>query len=128
MTLPRARSVLSRLRASTRLATLVLMVFALKIGIAAACVGHDLRDAGLIPADSHNELVTDVPAHNAGDETSSTVSGHAEACHHGGTHQATDLARIELAVLLMTRDDLDAPLAEPSFWPVPTSLLRPPIA
>ena len=36
-----ASSVLARLRASTRLAAFVLLVFALKIGTVAACANHD---------------------------------------------------------------------------------------
>jgi hypothetical protein len=47
------RTLLARLRTSARLAMLVLLVFALKIGTAAACAKHDFSDLGLGSDSSH---------------------------------------------------------------------------
>jgi hypothetical protein len=43
----RSHTLLSRLRTSARLAVFVLLVFALKLGTATACVEHDFSTAGI---------------------------------------------------------------------------------
>ena len=50
------RPLLARLRSSARLAVLVLLVFAVKIGAAAACAKHDFIDLG-IGADSSQAVM-----------------------------------------------------------------------
>ena len=53
---PDSTLLFARLRASTRLAMLVLLVFALKVSTAAACVKHDFA------ADEHPPCLCCVPA------------------------------------------------------------------
>ena len=53
---PDSTLLLARLRASTRLAMLVLLVFALKVSTAAACVKHDFADLGLGTGNTHQAV------------------------------------------------------------------------
>ena len=51
------RPLLARLRTSARLAVLVLLVFAIKIGAATACAKHDFADMGLGSDSDHAAFV-----------------------------------------------------------------------
>jgi len=82
-------SLLARLRASTRLAVLVLLIFALKVGAAAACAKHDFVDLGLGKGDPH--AVVKVADSTTGDDLSKTQLGHMGACSHCSCHHASAL-------------------------------------
>lgn len=82
-----SRSVLARLRSSARLAVLVLLVFALRIGSASACAQHDFADLGFA-GDPHGVIVkapTDL------DSGSKTTLSHAASCAHCGCHHPATL-------------------------------------
>lgn len=92
MVTPRAAaSALSRIRASTRLAVLLLLIFGLKLGTAAACVGHDFADLGLGTIGEHASAWKASPADSDGDP-SPTTTEHASNCTHGSCHQVADVA------------------------------------
>jgi hypothetical protein len=77
-----ARSVLDRLRASPRLAAFLLLVFALKLGTAAACVKHDFGqiDAGVA---GHPSVAATGPAtSNPGPLPGDVGTGTHCQCHH----------------------------------------------
>ena len=123
---PDSTSLLARLRVSTRLAMLVLLVFALKIGTAAACVKHDFADLGLGTGDTHHAVVhaTDTDAGDA----SKTVLTHAGTCSHCGCHHASALpARTVLAFAVIPREGLAYRSGTPPSA-TPRLDLRPPIA
>lgn len=80
-------TLLARLRGSARLAVLVLLVFALKIGAAAACVKHDLAEGGLGSAMSAHVALAD--ADHAGDEPAS--ANDAGGCAHAASHHVASL-------------------------------------
>jgi hypothetical protein len=80
---------LARLRASTRLAVLVLLIFALKIGAAAACAKHDFADLGLGAGDTHGAVAQAVDAD--GGDVSRTALTHVGTCSHCGCHHASAL-------------------------------------
>ena len=118
---------LARLRASVRLSLLVLLVFALKIGTAAACAQHDFADLGLGTGDAHSAIVKALDA-DGGDDPSKTTLGHAGACSHCSSHHASALPNESVlafastsAEALMYQSGMP-PSASPSFD------LRPPIA
>ncbi len=80
-------TILGRLRASVRVTVLVLLVFAMKIGLAAACAKHDFADLGLTPEASQQS----VSAFADTDDGSNPLEGqlpHAGACTHCGCHHA----------------------------------------
>ncbi|MGH8063011.1 MAG: hypothetical protein ACREO7_13460 [Pseudoxanthomonas sp.] len=85
-----AASVLSRIRTSTRLAVLLLLIFGLKLGTAAACVGHDFADLGLGTVGEHASAWK-ASADSDGDP-SPTATEHASNCTHGSCHQVADVA------------------------------------
>lgn len=85
-----ARTLLARLRVSTRLAVLVLLVFALKLGAAAACAQHDYADLGLGKGDPHAAVVKAVDS-QAGNDLSKAQPGYAGACSHCSCHHASAL-------------------------------------
>lgn len=57
---------LARLRASTRLAVLVLLIFALKVGAAAACAKNDFAESNFGISGTHGVIVQATDT-NAGD-------------------------------------------------------------
>ncbi len=80
------RTLLARLRASARLATLVLLIFALKIGAAATCAKLDFADAGFGTKASFGAVMK-APAADGPDAL--TKGSHAGgACSHCSCHQA----------------------------------------
>jgi hypothetical protein len=118
---------LARLRASSHLAVLVLLVFALKIGTAAACAGHDFADMGLGSGGDH-ALVVSVSDMDVSDDASTTLSSHAGACSHCSSHHAAALIPTASTFVVIAQGGLDATLLG---LPPSASLsfeLRPPIA
>jgi hypothetical protein len=81
---------LGRLRASARLAVLVLLVFAMKIGLAAACAKHDFADLGLASDASHQVMVS-AAVDTDGNEPGKGPLPHAGACSHCSCHHASAL-------------------------------------
>lgn len=81
-------TLLGRLRASARLAVLVLLVFAMKIGLAAACAKHDFADLGL-GSDATHKVTVSASADTDGGEPGKGSMPHAGACTHCGCHHAT---------------------------------------
>ena len=119
-------TILARLRASTRLAMLVLLVFALKVGTAAACVKHDFADLGSGTGDTHQAVMqaTDTDAGDA----SKTVLTHAGTCGHCGCHHASALpTSAVLAFAVCPREGLAYRSGTPPSA-APRQDLRPPIA
>jgi hypothetical protein len=119
---------LARLRASTRLAVLVLLLFGLKIGAAAACVGHDFADLGLGTAGEHSAAMVKVPSGSDTDgERPGTTAAHAATCSHGTCHQAADLTNAPDTHLPSARIAIEVPESGPHPAPAPQNQLRPPI-
>ncbi len=120
-------TLLGRLRASARLAVLVLLVFTMKIGLAAACAKHDFADLGLGSNPSH-QVSLSASADTDGSEPSKGSMPHAGVCTHCGCHHASAVPVMPYA--------LTAPLAHARFGEIadaghstPAPLeLRPPIA
>ena len=118
---------LARLRASSRLAVLVLLVFALKIGTAAACAQHDFADMGLGAGGDH-ALVVSVSDMDGSDDASTMFSSHAGACNHCSSHHAAALTPTSSMFVVIAQSSLKATLLG---LPPSASLsfeLRPPIA
>lgn len=95
----RRRPLLARLRSSARLTVMVLLVFALKIGAAAACAKHDFADLGL-GGDASQTIVAVAADSGDADPTKSQL-GHLGNCTHCGCHHAAAVvptAHISLAV------------------------------
>ena len=98
MIFSRHRPLLARLRSSARLTVMVLLVFALKIGAAAACAKHDFADLGL-GGDASHTIVAVAGDSNDSDLTKSQL-GHPGNCTHCGCHHAAAVeptAHISLA-------------------------------
>jgi len=120
-----SRRLLARLRASARLAVLVLLVFALKIGTAAACAQHDFADMGLGAGSDHALVMSDTSGVEA---PSVPLTSHAGACSHCSSHHAAALTPTSMAFALSPRRGLDATV---SGSPPSASIsleLRPPIS
>ena len=121
-----SRTLLSRLRASARLAALVLLVFALKIGMVVACAEHDFADMGLGTSGDH-ALVVAVSDMDGADDAPEILSSHAGACSHGSTHHPAALTPTSALFAGIVQRGLNPtssglpPSASPSFE------LRPPI-
>lgn len=79
-----ASSVLARLRASTRLAAFVLLVFVLKIGTVAACANHDYGqiDVGEAGHPVVSASIDDTPADKG------PLSAHSGSCTHCQCHHS----------------------------------------
>ena len=82
--------VINRLRASTRLAVLVLFVFFIKIGAAAACAKHDFGDLGFDSGQTSSVISQAVPV-DAGGDQSPVLLGHVSMCGHCGCQHASAL-------------------------------------
>lgn len=115
------------LRASARVAVLVLLVFAMKIGLAAACAKHDFADLGL-GSDASHQVSASASADTDDDSPGKGPLPHAGACNHCGCHHA--------AAMPVPAYALTAPLVHDRFGydpetghsaPAPLEL-RPPIA
>ena len=119
------RPLLARLRSSARLAVLMLLVFALKIGTVAACAQHDLADMGLGTGGDHALVVSDT---DGSGDSSQTFSNHVGACSHCSTHQAADVTPTSTTFVVIARRGLEV---TSSGLPPSASVsleLRPPIA
>lgn len=90
MKLAMPRPLLARLRNSARLAVLVLLIFAVKIGAATACAKHDLADLGLGSDSDHAALVKASPADDGAADPANPLPGHAGCCQCS-CHHATAL-------------------------------------
>ena len=90
---PRGNTILARLRASTRLAVLMLLVAALKIGAVAACAQQDYAD--LRAGNAQGTLVQAVAAGGLS-EASVPLAGMGSHC---SCHQASALPTIPVVVL-----------------------------
>lgn len=122
------RTLLARLRTSARLAMLVLLVFAMKIGVAAACAKHDFADLGLGTDSSHAAEMKAIPADGGDTDLTKTQLGHAGTCNHCSCHHAAAMvpdAHIVFAVLPQELTVRTSGLPS-STWP--RLELRPPIA
>ena len=96
-----SRTLLARLRASARLAVLVLLVFALKLGTAAACVKHDFADMGFGTDGSHAVAVKASPLDGGNDDSTKLKLGHAACSHCGCHHVATMVPDTQVVVVLV---------------------------
>jgi len=100
---PANARLLNRLRTSTRLAVFVLLLFGLKIGAAAACVGHDMADLGFgQEAGEYAANLKAPPSTGTGDDPVPTPSAHASSCSHGACHQVADVAVVPACFVFMT--------------------------
>lgn len=97
-------ALLDRLRASARLAVLVLLVFALKIGTAAACAKHDFAELGLGSGGAHGAIAKALAA-EAGTDLSGVAFSHGSACSHCSSHHASALPNEPLLVLGLVSAD-----------------------
>lgn len=121
-----ATSVLGRIRTSSRLAVLLLLIFGLKLGTAAACVGHDFADLGLRTMGEHASTWSPSQADFDGDSKSTTIE-HASNCTHGSCHQVADSVLSASGYVPIIRPALEVGVdgRRPIF--VLQSQLRPPI-
>jgi len=123
---PTHRTILTRLRNSARLAALVLLVFALKIGTVVACAEHDFADMGLGTGSDHALVVSSSDLDGSGD-TKTALSSHLGSCGHCGSHHAAALTPIVSTFVVIAPSGLNVSL---SGLPPGTPLsfeLRPPI-
>lgn len=124
MTPSAPRTMLARLRSSARLAGLMLLVFALKIGAVAACAQHDFADMGL---GAGGDPVVAVSVADGSDPSKALVN-HAGACTHCSSHHAAALMPTSTTFAVIAKRGLNA---TSSGLPPSGSLsldLRPPIA
>lgn len=116
---------MTRVRASVRLSAFVLLVFALKIGVAAACVDHDFMDLGLGSGSEHSVVMNGDGA--VGDHSGETPVEVAGDCDHSNHHAS---AIVSVAHQLIFRFASRLPASVSGLPPsvLPGSQLRPPIA
>ena len=98
-TTPAPGTLLGRLRASAWLAVLMLLVFTMKIGLAAACAKHDFADLGLSYGVSPETVMTAAQADTDGGEPTKGSLPHAGTCTHCGCHHA---AAVPVSTCAMT--------------------------
>ena len=118
-------SVLSRIRASTRLAVLLLLIFGLKLGTAATCVGHDFADLGLGTIGEQASTWNASPADSDGDPRP-TNTEHASNCTHGSCHQVADAVLSASGFEPIIRPALEVGVDGRPPTPALQSQLRPP--
>lgn len=121
-------TMLGRLRASARLAVLVLLVFAMKIGLAAACAKHDFADLGLSYGTPHETVMTAAPADTDGGEPTKGSLPHAGACTHCGCHHAAAVPVSAYAMLTSVAHERFGYAPDPAHSAPAPLELRPPIA
>lgn len=118
------RTMLAHLRSSARLAGLVLLIFALKISVAAACAKHDFADLGF-GADSQHGATLKASASLEPDAKGSIA--YASACSHCGCYHAA----VMVPDASMTFVHIPQPLTVPASGVPPSATyrleLRPPI-
>lgn len=118
---------LARLRTSARLAVFVLLVFALKIGAAAACAKHDFADLGMGTDSSHT--VMQAPTDSGDADLAKTLPGHTgAACSHYGCHHAAAVVPSAYISSAIATNGLTVSTADPPSSASPLRELRPPIA
>lgn len=128
MILPVPRTLLARLRSSARLAVLVLLVFAMKVGTAAACAKHDFSDIGRGGGTETSHAVVEALPSDAGDLGSdNTRLGHAGTCNHCGCHHAAAVVHVAHIPLAETAGVLAFHTAGLPPSASPSMDLRPPI-
>jgi hypothetical protein len=116
---------LSRLRASVKLSAFVLLVFALKIGAAAACAGHDFADLGL---GSGTEHPVSLNGDWGGDDPpGEEPDGNAGDCAHVKCH-ASAILPVGPQLVSTFSSHLPSSVSGLSPSASPGSHLRPPIA
>lgn len=127
-----ATRLLDRLRASTRLAAFALLLFALKLGVAAACVGHDMADLGFDTASGQTsqqagDPMQPTPGDSDPTPTTPTPQAHADSCAHGNGHQTADVVAAPRHYVVPMRHsvEIEADIRPPSA--LPQEHLRPPI-
>lgn len=117
--------ILTRLRVSTRLSVLVLLVFALKIASAAACAKHDYADMRFGQSTGQVAVVDAADQASAGDSASLEDEG---TCSHCNAHHAAAVPNEVLTVSVPRVSSISAhPLAFPPNLRHSEDL-RPPIA
>ena len=128
-----ATRLLDRLRASTRLAAFALLLFALKLGVAAACVGHDMADLGFDTASGQTLQQAGDPMQSTpgGDSdptpTTPTPQAHADSCAHGNGHQTADVVVAPNHCVVPMRHSVEIDVDTPPPGALPQEHLRPPI-
>lgn len=128
MALLRSTNPFNRLRASTCLAALALLLFGLNVGVAAACVGYDCANLDLGSVGKHaaaNEAMSG--AHADRDRTPSSPT-HASTCSHCSCHQTVDITASPVTFVPVVRTSPDVAVAGLPPNPAPGNQLRPPIA
>lgn len=120
-----SRTVLARLRSSARLAVLVLLIFALKIGAAAACAKHDFADLGFGTDTSHG-VVVKAPSGDWPDPAPGSLS-HAGACSHCSCHHAAAMVPDAPVAFVVLPQELAVRLSGLPPSTVSRLELRPPI-
>ena len=120
------RTLLARLRTSARLAVLVLLVFAMKIGVAAACAKHEFADLGLGTDGSHTAVMK-APSTDGGDtDLTKTKLGHASACSCSCHHATTTALESNVAFTALPQELVVRSSGLPPSAALPQEL-RPPI-
>ena len=99
------RPLLARLRTSARLAVLVLLVLAIKIGAATACAKHDFADMGL-GSDSDHAAFVKVALADDGADPADPLLGHVGCCQCS-CHHATALTPDAQTAFLLPPQRLD---------------------
>lgn len=117
---------LGRLRASTRVAVLVLLVFAMKIGLAAACAKHDFTDLGL-GSDTAHQVAASASTNTDGDAPGKGALPHAGACNHCGCHHAAAVPVPAYALTAPLVHDRFGYASETGYSAPAPQELRPPI-
>lgn len=124
------RTFLARLRHSTWLAGLLLLVFALKISAASACAKHDFADLGADDgaATAISEVtVSKAPSGDSNGDRAEVSTGHG-SCTHGGCHHAAAVAPHAYSSVAEASRGLTVRTASLPPSASPHMELRPPIA
>lgn len=125
----RSYCLLTRIRTSSRLAVLVLLVFALKLGSAAACAQHDFADLGLGQGgETSPTAVLDIVDTDPGDPSGTNTLSHLGACSHCGSHHASAVTGDGLTTAVQGSTLVADCYSPPAFTLAANPELRPPIA
>ena len=118
--------VLARLRASSRLIALVLLVFLMKVGVVAACATHDFSDASFAAASqtAHAAAAAALDTGDDGDPTAPSAHGGCVDCH---CHHAATLVSEATAPAWPMRSAEPPTVAARVHLVAPGQELRPPI-